>query len=492
MILENNQSLIDDTFVAGYRATNMANERVSVHGMWSSRAVFIMATVGSAVGLGNIWKFPYITGEYGGGAFVLVYLLYIALIGIPIMMAEILLGRRGRASPIATMRHLAREQGASSAWSLVGYSGVVAGFLILSFYSVVAGWALAYVFQTAGGGLNGVDRSGAESLFGDLIGSPSQLLVWHTIFMVMTIAVVARGVRNGLERAVTVLMPALFVMLLVMVGYAYVEGDFARGFAFLFNVNFEKVFQVCTGVGPGLDCQFTGEPVLVAMGHAFFTLSLGMGAIMAYGAYVPDRASITGATLTIAAADTVVALLAGLAIFPIVFGSGLEPGAGPGLIFQTLPIAFGNMPGGQWFGTVFFVLLVFAAWSSSISLVEPAVAWLVETRKWRRLSAAVLIGLLAWTLGIGSALSFNLWSGPEYQLFGRTLFDLKDFVASNIMLPLGGLLIALFVGYGAARQMALEELSLSRQRLFDVWWRVIRYVSPVGIAVVFLNSIGVF
>jgi len=470
----------------------MANERVSVHGMWSSRAVFIMATVGSAVGLGNIWKFPYITGEYGGGAFVVVYLLCIALIGIPIMMAEILLGRRGRASPIVTMRTLAREQGASPAWSLVGYSGVIAGFLILSFYSVIAGWALAYVFQAARGGLNGVDSAAAESLFGDLVGSPGQLLVWHSVFMLMTIIVVARGVRRGLERAVTILMPALFVMLLVMVGYAWVEGDFARGLAFLFNTDFAKVFQLCTGAPDELQCSFTGEPLLVAMGHAFFTLSLGMGAIMAYGAYVPERASITGATITIAAADTIVALLAGLAIFPIVFASGLEPGAGPGLIFQTLPIAFGSMPGGQWFGTVFFVLLVFAAWSSSISLVEPAVAWLVESRRWSRSTAALVIGGFAWVLGIGSVLSFNLWSGEEYQLLGKTLFDLKDFLASNIMLPLGGLLIALFVGYGAGRQMAIEELSISRQRLFDTWWRVIRYVSPVGIAIVFLNSVGVF
>lgn len=470
----------------------MSSQRVSVHGMWSSRLMFIMATVGSAVGLGNIWKFPYITGQYGGGAFVVVYLLCIALIGIPIMMAEILLGRRGRASPISTMKRLAREEGSSRAWSLVGYSGVVAGFLILSFYSVIAGWALAYVFQAASGGFNAVTADGASQLFGALVGSPGQLMIWHTVFILMTTMVVARGVRAGLERAVSVLMPALFVMLLIMVAYALVEGDFARGLAFLFDVDFRKVFELCTGPAEALDCRFTGEPLLVAMGHAFFTLSLGMGAIMAYGAYVPDRASITGATITIAAADTVVALLAGLAIFPIVFASGLEPSAGPGLIFQTLPIAFGGMPGGQWFGTVFFVLLVFAAWSSSISLVEPAVAWLVDGRGWRRGVAAVMVGALAWFLGIGSVLSFNLWSGEEYRLFGRTLFDLKDFVASNIMLPLGGLLIALFVAYGAGRHMALDELSISRQRLFDAWWFVIRYVSPVGIAIVFLNSIGVF
>ncbi|MCG6967163.1 MAG: sodium-dependent transporter [Chromatiaceae bacterium] len=470
----------------------MSSKRESVHGMWSSRAVFIMATVGSAVGLGNIWKFPYITGEYGGGAFVLVYLLCVALIGVPIMMAELLLGRRGRSSPISTMTRLAREEGSSPAWSLVGYSGVVAGFLILSFYSVIAGWALAYVFQAASGGLNGVSAEGSAKLFADLVGSPPRLLVWHTVFIVMTVAVVARGVRDGLERAVTILMPALFVMLLIMVGYAYLEGDFVRALDFLFDVNFAKVFEICTGSAEQLQCQFSGEPVLVAMGHAFFTLSLGMGAIMAYGAYVPDRASITGATITIAVADTVVALLAGMAIFPIVFASGLEPSAGPGLIFQTLPIAFGNMPGGQWFGTIFFILLVFAAWSSSISLVEPAVAWLVDSRGWRRGTAAAVVGMLAWTLGIGSVLSFNVWSGEDYQLFGRTIFDLKDFLASNVMLPLGGLMIALFVGYGAGRHMALDELAIRRQQLFDAWWLVIRFVSPVGIGIVFLNSIGVF
>lgn len=470
----------------------MDSRSASMHGMWSSRAVFIMATVGSAVGLGNIWKFPYITGEYGGGAFVLVYLVCIGLIGVPIMMAEILLGRRGRASPIATMKRLAREQGSSPAWTIVGYSGVLAGFLILSFYSVIAGWALAYVFESASGGLQSLNADGAAAKFGDLVGSWQRLLAWHSVFTVMTVFVVARGVRNGLERAVTILMPALFVMLLVMVVYAYVEGDFARGVGFLFDADFSKVFQVCTGAPEALECRFSGEPVLVAMGHAFFTLSLGMGAIMAYGAYVPDHASITGATLTIAAADTVVALLAGMAIFPIVFASGLEPSAGPGLIFQSLPVAFGNMPGGQWFGTMFFVLLVFAAWSSSISIIEPAVAWLVDSRGWVRWHAAIAVGGLAWMIGIGSVLSFNLWTGEEYQIFGKTIFDLKDFVASNIMLPLGGLMIALFVGFGAGRRMALEELAISRQRLFDAWWFVIRFVSPVGIAIVFLNSIGVF
>ena len=337
----------------------MTGPSASIHGQWSSRFVFILAAVGSAVGLGNIWKFPYITGEYGGGAFVLVYLVCIAALGVPVMIAEILLGRRGRQSPINTMTALAKEQGAPRAWAFVGWLGVAAGFLILSFYSVIAGWALAYVFKAATGSFDGMDAAATSELFNAAIGSPEGLLAWHTIFMVMTMVVVARGVRGGLEKAVTILMPALFILLVIMVGYAMAQGAFADGVQFLFQVDFSKVIQACEMVDGRQLCRFTGEPLLVAMGQAFFTLSLGMGAIMVYGSYMPSQTSIVGATIVIALADTLVALLAGLAIFPIVFANGLAPGAGPGLIFQTLPIAFGAMPGGQLFGTLFFVLLVF-------------------------------------------------------------------------------------------------------------------------------------
>jgi NSS family neurotransmitter:Na+ symporter len=453
--------------------------------------VFILAAVGSAVGLGNIWKFPYITGEYGGGAFVLVYLVCIAAIGVPVMMAEILLGRRGRQSPINAMASLAEEQGAPKAWAFVGWSGVAAGFVILSFYSVIAGWALAYVFKASSGSFAGIDAAASDELFGAMIGSPEGLLAWHTIFMVMTMLVVARGVRGGLEKAVTFLMPSLFVLLVVMVGYAMAQGAFADGMRFMFEIDFSKVFSKCEVVAGEQQCRFTGEPLLVAMGHAFFTLSLGMGAIMVYGSYMPRKASIAGATIVIGLADTLVALLAGMAIFPIVFANGLEPGSGPGLIFRTLPIAFGTMPGGQLFGTLFFVLVVFAAWSSAISLVEPAVAWLVENQGTKRVTACAFIGILSWFLGIGSVLSFNLWSGEEYQLFGRTFFDIKDYLASNIMLPLGGLMIALFAGWVAHREMANEELAMRSRVAFQLWWLLIRFVAPVGIVFVFLNAIRV-
>lgn len=449
----------------------------------------MLAAAGSAVGLGNIWKFPYITGENGGGAFVLVYLVCIALIGLPIMMTEILIGRRGRQSPINTMAELAREYHVSRAWRLLGWAGVIAGFLILSYYSVIAGWALAYVFEAGGGAFAGGDPDAIGQIFADLTGSPGTLLFWHSLFMVMTVVVVARGVRNGLERAVSFLMPALFVLLVVMVGYAIIEGDFARGLDFLFTPDIKKVFFRCEMVDGAEHCGYTMAPLLTAMGHAFFTLSLGMGAIMVYGSYLPRNASISGSALMIVAADTLVALLAGMAIFPIVFANGLEPGAGPGLIFQTLPIAFGQMPGGTLFGALFFILLTFAAWTSAISLVEPAVAYFVENQGWSRVRATLLVGVICWVVGIGTVLSFNLWSGEEFQIGGKTLFDLLDYLTANIMLPLGGLVMAIFVGWIADKSLARDELRLP-EKTFRVWWVVTSIVAPIGVFIVFLNAVG--
>lgn len=449
----------------------MAEARNSIHGQWSSRWAFVLAATGSAVGLGNIWKFPYITGENGGGAFVLVYLLCIAVVGIPVMMSEIMLGRRGRQSPINTMRTLAREEGRSGGWQLLGFSGVLAGFLILSFYSVIAGWALSYVVSAVGGTFTAITPERSGEVFGELVSNPGVQLFWHTLFMGITMFVIARGVREGLERAVRLLMPALFVLLLILVGYAMNSGGFLQGLHFLFDADFSKI---------------TTDGVLIALGHAFFTLSLGMGAIMVYGSYLPENVSITQATFTVAIADTVVALLAGMAIFPIVFANSLEPGAGPGLIFQTLPVAFGAMPGGLFFGTLFFVLLVFAAWSSAISIIEPVVAWLVESRGMSRKRASIVSGLVTWVLGIATVLSFNLWS--EMKLFDKTIFDLLDYLTTNIMLPLGGLMIALFAGWAMKNSHSMGELGLRRSG-YKIWQILVRYVTPVAIMIVFLNKI---
>jgi NSS family neurotransmitter:Na+ symporter len=451
----------------------MAAVTTSIHGMWSSRLAFILAATGSAVGLGNIWRFPYTTGEYGGGAFVIVYLACVAAVGVPVMMAEILLGRRGRQSPINTMRTLALAEGRHPAWQLLGWMGIIAGFLILSFYSVVAGWTLAYVFRAAGGAFAGADPEAIAVAFGTFISDPERLLAWHTIFMVLCVLVVARGVASGLERAVRVLMPALFVLLLVLVGYAATSGHFGEAVAYMFRPDWSKLGTA---------------GVLSAMGQAFFSLSLGMGAIMIYGSYLSSHASISHNVVIVAGMDTLVAILAGLAIFPIVFASGLEPQLGSGMVFKVLPIAFGQMPGGQLFGTLFFVLLVFAAWTSAISLLEPVVAWLVENRGFSRVRASVLAGVAAWLLGILSLLSLNVWAGVT--VFGMGFMDLFEFAAANVMLPLGGLLIAVFAGWVLSREASRDELAMRHPQAYLLWRGLIRWLAPIAVAVVLLSAVG--
>ena len=451
----------------------MANTK-SIHGEWSSRFAYILAATGSAVGLGNIWKFPYITGENGGGAFVLVYLACVAAIGIPIMIAETMLGRRGRQSPINTLSTLSTESGANKNWHFLGWMGVIAGVLILSYYSVIAGWASAYVFKAIFGGFS-ADATVVKASFDTLIESPTKLVLWHSAFMMATMSVVMRGVKGGLEKAVQLLMPALFALLILLVAYAMTTGEYYfQGLAFLFDPDFSEI---------------DGDAVLTAMGHAFFTLGLGMGAIMVYGSYLPSGVSIAKTSLYIAGADTIVALLAGIAIFPLVFANGLEPGSGPGLIFQTLPIAFGNMTGGWLFGILFFVLLVFAALTSSISLIEPVVAWLVENKGFSRVKASVISGLATWALGVSVAFSFNIWS--DFKIFDKTIFDFLDYLTANLMLPIGGFGIAVFAGWVMLQKHVKDELDLPDQQ-YQIWKYLITYVAPSAVFLVFLHVLGVF
>ena len=432
------------------------------------------------MGLGNIWKFPYMAGENGGGAFVLVYLVCITLIGVPIMMAEILLGRRGRQSPINTMSALAAEAGASPRWAWLGWIGVVSGFLIMSFYSVIAGWALAYVLKGVSGDFAGLAGDASAAAFVGHISNPGVTTFWHTVFSVMTGLVVAKGVKSGLEKAVRILMPLLFVLLILLLGYAINSGHFDQGVAFLFNPDFGALSR---------------EGVLSALGHALFTLSLGMGAIMVYGSYMPGKASIATTTFTIAFMDTLVALVAGMAIFPIVFANGLEPGAGPGLVFISLPIAFGQMPGGVLFGTLFFVLLTFAAWTSAISIIEPAVAFLVENRGMKRKRATGVVVGLAWALGLLTVMSFGGW-GFEFEFAGAKktdgIFDILDITTTNFMLPLGGLAISLFAGWVMTGEDTADELATTaRSGGYRVWRMLVRFVAPAGVILFFLHSLGV-
>jgi NSS family neurotransmitter:Na+ symporter len=448
-------------------------KRVSIHGQWSSRWAFILAATGAAVGLGNIWKFPYIMGQNGGGAFVMVYLACILLVATPIFTAEVMLGRRARHSPVQGMAALAQDERASPAWKYLGWMGVIAGFLILSYYSVIMGWAMAYVERAMTGSFHGLDGVALKSMFESFKADPMELLFWHSLAMLLTMLVVVRGVRAGLEAFTVLLMPALFVILLLLVGYGMSTGHFLEAFNFMFAPDFSKL---------------TANSLVVALGHSFFTLSIGMGLIMAYGSYMPAKVSITQTALFVVAADTTVALLAGLAIYPVVFANGLEPSAGPGLVFQTLPIAFGQMSLGVVVGTLFFILLTLAAWTSSISMIEPAVAHLVEKRGWTRVKAGIWLGLGVWLVGIASVLSFNYWN--EFKLFGKTFFELLDFTTSNIMLPLGGLLMAVFATWIMRREASAEELELSPPH-YALWRFLTRYVAPLGILVIFLYGLGI-
>ena len=453
--------------------------RTSIHGQWSSRIAFLLAATGSSVGLGNIWKFPYITGQNGGGAFVIVYLVCILLIGVPLLMAETLIGRRGRQSPINTLETLAWDEGSRCSWRFVGVVGIFAAWLIVAFYSVIAGWTLAYTARMAVGVFDNVTASGAANIFFELIEDPERLLAWHTLFMIMTVTVVSRGVRSGIEQAVKILMPLLFILLLFLAGYSALKGNFDQSLDFMFSLNFSAM---------------TPAGFLAALGHAFFTLSLGMGAIMIYGSYLPSETSIPRVTMMVAITDTLVALLAGMTIFPIVFATGLEPSSGVGLVFQTLPVAFGQMPGGMFFGMLFFVLLVFAAWTSAISLLEPIVAWLVESLSISRIRASIWAGVSGWLLGIVILLSFNHWAF-EFDFLGQKkingMFDVFDILTSAILLPLGGLALAIFAGWVMSRTIVAEELG-GEGIGFQVWYFLIKFIVPFAMLLIFLNAVGVF
>ena len=433
---------------------------------------FILAVTGSAVGLGNIWKFPYVAGQNGGGAFVLVYLVCVFVIGMPVMMSEILIGRRGRRNPIATMALLGREEGSSTRWSLIGAMGVLAGILILSYYSVIGGWTLAYVLKSGSGAFSGAGANEITSIRDAFIGNWQTVGLFHTLFMGLTIFVVARGVERGLEQAVRIMVPALLLLLVILLGYSINSGHFGDGLAFMFTPDFSKL---------------TWDSVLAAMGQAFFTLSIGMGAVMAYGAYLPEETSIAGSAAAVALADTTIAILAGLVIFPLVFANGLDPADGPGLVFITLPLAFGQMPGGAIFATLFFVLLTFAAWTSAISLMEPAVAWLVERYNRSRAEAALMIGLTIWAIGVGTVLSFNVLA--NFTFLRGTIFDNLDHLTINIMLPLGGVLITFFAGWIMCRNSTADELG-SSGTMYKLWRILARFVAPIGILFVFLKAVG--
>jgi len=455
-------------------------------GMWSSRFMFILAAAGSAIGLGNIWKFPYMAGKYGGGAFVLMYLACIGVIGIPILVAEILIGRHTRKNPVGAFSVLSRK---NRFWTAVGFLGVASGFVILSYYSVVGGWTVDYFTKSAAGSYLEADPGRINEIFSRMLANPWEQAVWHTVFMAATMGIVVFGVKEGLERWIEVLMPLLLVLLGILVVYGLVAGDAAGGLGYLFLPDWGKFVTNAAG-------EYTPRPMLEAMGQAFFTLSLGMGAMITYGSYLGDQENIPGSALMVAILDTAIALLASIAIFTIVFQYDLDPkAAGPGLVFQVLPLAFSQMPGGRFIGTAFFLLLSFAALTSAISLLEVVVAHFIDDRKWARRTATVIMGTVVWVLGLFSAFSYNLLENvtllEDKEGQGMPILDSVDLIATNYMLPIGGLFIALFAGWFIKQQVRDRQLlEHSNSRTFyRVWLFVTRYFTPVAVAILILFMI---
>lgn len=430
-----------------------------------------MAASGSAVGLGNIWKFPYITGQNGGGAFVLVYLICIAVVGLPIMLAEFTVGRKTSLNPVGAFQQLKP----GTPWVGIGFMGVLAGFLILSFYGVVGGWTLAYVVKSLTHSLSQfTNPADARKLFGMFIASTGEVLFYHALFMGLTIAIVIKGVHGGIERACDILMPTLVVMLVVLMIRALTLDGAMEGLKFYLYPDFSKLSL---------------HAVLLAMGQAFFSLSLGMGAMITYGSYLPAKENLTSATLYVVLFDTLIALLMGLVIFPAVFAMGLEPTDGPGLVFSVLPAVFISMPFGWVASIIFFKLLAIAALTSAISLLEVVVAYFIDQKGWGRKKSVLIMGLVIFVIGIPSGLSFGLLA--DTQLFGMTFFDHVDNIASNYLLPIGGMLTALFVGWVWGTKEAHKEIERHETTFHwaGYWEFVVRYIAPVAVAIVFFTKL---
>ncbi len=445
---------------------------------WSSRITFILAAAGAAVGLGNVWKFPYIVGENGGAAFIAVYLACIAVVGIPVMIAEITIGRMGQQNPVKSISNICKRHGISKNWKILGFICVLASFTILSFYSVVGGWVLHYVTLAMSQSFSGLDHAGVEGVFSDLVSSPSLLLFWHFVFMGTTMLIVSKGIKGGIEKVVTFCMPTLFAILVILAVYSATTDGFHESIAYLFNPDFEKL---------------TSEGVIVALGHAFFTLGLGMGTMIAYGAYLDKNISIVKVSCSVALLDTIVALLAGLAIFPIIFSNNMQPESGPGLIFQALPLAFSNMPFGSYFGILFFLLLTMAALTSSISVLEPVVQYLEENWQLARRRATLIAGSACWSVGVLSAFSLNLLSDFHpldfiTTLEDKTIMGVLEFVSSNLMLPVSGLISAVFVGWVINRKFGRGS-SFDSGAVGSALLTTTKYITPLAILVVFVSSL---
>jgi NSS family neurotransmitter:Na+ symporter len=446
------------------------------HEFWSSRVGFILATIGSAIGLGSIWKFPYEVGTNGGGTFVLFYLLGLALIVFPLMLVEFAVGRRGRADAVRSIAATADEFGISRHWRLIGAAGIVTSFLILSFYSVIGGWALAYAVDTLREGLTGAKAQDVRAQFNSFLAAPLRMTSYHAVFMCLTAYIVGRGVAGGIEAACKILMPALMVLITVLALYATIEGDVQAALKFLFAIRLDRS---------------TASAALEALGLGFFSIGVGLAIMITYAAYAGNEINMREVAVATIVGDTAVSLVSGLAVFPIVFAENLDPASGPGLVFVTLPLAFAHLPFGTAAAMAFFVLLEIAALASAVALLEMAVAPLCGLG-WSRPFATMVSALGCWSLGLASVLSFNLWNDwfpfASISAFQRaTVFDLLDHLTSNMLLPACGFALAIFGGWVVPARLFAEELQLSPLGIAII--RVLlRFVAPSAIAAVTLAS----
>jgi NSS family neurotransmitter:Na+ symporter len=440
--------------------------------IWASKAVFLLAAIGYTVGPGNIWRFPYLAGENGGSAFVLLYLAAVAVIVLPILIAELLVGRRGRGSAPMAIRTVAETAGRSPHWSLVGWLGLASTFVVVSFLGVISGWILAYLVKAVSGSLTGLDTSSAVEIFEDLMADGWQMSAWYAAILAITGFVVARGLHRGVEAAAKALTPLIPLLLLVLVAHGAVAGDLRAALAFLFDFDLKAV---------------DARTALAAVGQAFLSVGIGGAVLITYGSYVARDVSLPRAALTIVAADTLIALMAGLAIFPVVFGHGLDPSSGPGLVFITYPLALSESPAGYPLGIVFFALLLVACLSSIIAALEAVVSAVAERSGASRGLTSGAAAIILWILGLGTVLSFSRWS--DLRVVGRTVFELLDYLTLSVSVPIGALLVALFVGWRMPPTVSREELRPSRRLAYRGWLWTLRLAVPLALGTILLSNL---
>jgi NSS family neurotransmitter:Na+ symporter len=457
---------------------NNQNKVEPANQRWTSRASFHLAAIGASVGLGSIWRFPYLAGTYGGSTFVVVFIVACFAFATPLLAAELLIGRKGRSSPPLAAGIVAAEVGSSRSWNVIGVVGTLAAFLITSYYTVIAGWVVAYTWKCASGQLTGLSRSAVPEQFRELLSSPVRVGAWHLTFLILVAAISARGIHKGIERVNAIRAPALLILLLILVVYALMTGDVSRGLSFAFAPDWSK---------------FSANLVLAAVGQSFFATGVGMAMMIAYGAYVPSGTSVVGSAITISVSIVAVSLLATLMIFPLVFRYGLNPAQGTDLVFNVLPITFAEMPGGRIIGSAFFLLLVLAALTPTIAALEPVVVWLQQWKKLSRGTAVASASAAVWLFGLGSVLSFNVWEHwrplaaiPRFATM--SFFEVVDFFSANLILPVGALLTCIFVGWRLPMRVIKDGTPEERPIRRWLWIRLLQYICPAAIVAVLIAA----